>query len=227
MRCGFRLVAALTLFALPISETLAVEPSGCTLPLMDPAAPVDRGWDRHDFVGHSAFRNATIDGVPVIEASPDGASGIYAPVHADVRAFPLVRWRWRVDQLQPSADLRRTQTEDFSGVIFFGFGEPDLLHPQVPTLAYAWTATPVPNGTFIRNPRHPDSLVIIKLEGAESVGQWRDETRNLEADYRAAFGHAPEHPLRFVALLSDDDQTGEPSRAAYAAITLFGCLGKH
>jgi hypothetical protein len=197
--------------------------AGCELPLIDPAKPVDSAWERHDYTGHSRFANTRLDGVPVIAATPDGASGLYARVDADTLAFPIARWRWRSDRLQPSADLRRTETEDFSGVVFFVFGEPSLLHPHVPTLAYAWTATPVAEGGLVRNPRHPDRLVTIKLEGTATVGRWRSERRDLRADYRAAFGRDPEDHLRYVALFSDDDQTHEPSLTYYGAIVLSHC----
>ena len=194
--------------------------------LVDPGVPVDQLWERHDYVGHSQFANTVLDGVPVIKATPDGASGLYTGVDVDVLACPTVRWRWRSDRLQPSADLRATETEDFSGVVFFVFGEPTLLHPHMPTLAYAWTATPVPVDSLIRNPRHPETLVTIKLEGTTTVGVWREETRDLRADYQAAFGHPPKTHLRHIALFSDNDQTQEPSITYYGAITLPDCRMK-
>ncbi len=199
--------------------------SGCGLRLVDPVAAVEAAWSRHDYVGHSRFRNTVVEGVPVIEAVPDGASGLYRQVDVDTVAMasPVVSWRWRVDHLQPSADLRQTETEDFSAVLFFLFGEPTLLHPTVPTLAYAWTATPVATGSLIRNPRHPDSLVTIKLEGTETVGSWRQESRNLRSDYRAAFGRDATEPLRHVALFSDNDQTHEPALAYYGTVTISEC----
>ncbi|MBK8173739.1 MAG: DUF3047 domain-containing protein [Rhodospirillales bacterium] len=220
-------LAASLIVALCACWPAGADPSVCQRTLIDPAEPVEQAWVRHDFTGHSAFHNTRLDGVPVIEATPAGASALYAKVNADLRDFAIVHWRWRLDQLQPSADLRRSESEDFSGVVFFGFGEPSLLAPDVPTLAYAWTATPGEIGTLIRNPRHPDSLVIVKLEGDDAVGTWREETRDLVADYRAAFGHAPKQRLRYVALISDDDQTGEPARTFYAAITLSDCSPTH
>ncbi len=198
----------------------------CGSSLIDPALPVEEVWDRHDYVGHSLFTNTIKDGISVIQATPDGASGLYKSVDLDTMVSPSVHWRWRSDRLQPSADLRKTETEDFSGVVFFVFGEPSLIHPNVPTLAYAWTATPVAIGSIIRNPRHPNTLVTIKLEGPPTVGSWREETRNLRADYQAAFGREPEDHLRYVALFSDDDQTHEASLTYYGAVTLSECESK-
>lgn len=191
--------------------------------LVNPSLPIDQGWERHDYVGHSHFINTALDGIPVIEATPDGASGLYTRVDIDPLSCPTVTWRWRSDRLQPSADLRKTETEDFSGVLFFVFGDPSLLNPHVPTLAYAWTATPVPVGSLIRNPRHPQSLVTIKLEGTSTVGTWREEIRNLRADYRAAFGHDPQTRLHYVALFSDDDQTHEAAVTYYGAVVASDC----
>lgn len=221
-RCAPALAAA-PMVALLLCRPTAEAAEACRLALVDPAAPVDHAWERHDFVGHSIFRNGVQDGIPVIEAVPAGASALFAKVEADIRELPVARWRWRVERLQPSADLRRSESEDFSGVVLFGFGDPSPLHPDVPTLAYAWTATPVAVGTPVRSPRHPDRLVTIKLEGEAAVGTWRDEERDLLADYRAAFGREPAARLGYVALVSDNDQTGEPALTWYGAITLSAC----
>ncbi len=197
----------------------------CRVPLFDPADPVEEAWTRHDFVGRSSFRNVETDRGPAILAQSSGASGLYHEVVSDVAATPVARWRWRVDSLQPSADVRRTATEDFSAVIFFVFGEPSLFRRNVPTLAYAWTATPVPLGTAVPSPRHPSTRVTVKLRGAEAVGGWAEEERDLLADYRAAFGSDPREPLRYVAIFSDDDQTREKASALYGAVELVGCAG--
>lgn len=213
------------LLLLPLLADPAPAAAACRVTLVDPARPIRGLWTQHDFVGGSRFENAVLDGVPVITARSAGASGLYLDVERDVAALPVARWRWRADAVQPGADLRRTEAEDFSAAIFFVFGEPSLFRRSVPTLAYAVTATPGETGTLIPSPRHPKTRVTVKLRGPEAAGRWVEEERDLLADYRRAFGRDPEEPLRYVALFSDDDQTRQPASAAYGAVTLSerGC----
>jgi hypothetical protein len=77
----------------------------------------------------------------------------------------------------------------------------------------------------VPSPRHPSTRVTVKLRGAEAVGGWAEEERDLLADYRAAFGSDPREPLRYVAIFSDDDQTREKASALYGAVELVGCAG--
>ncbi len=213
-----------TLTLLPAALLLALAPAAaaadCGVPLVDPAKPIKGLWTQHDFTGKAEFANGTLDGRPVITARSGGASGLYLEIKRDTMATPVARWSWRVDRVQDKADLRRTETEDFSAAIFFVFGEPSLFRRNVPTLAYAVTATPGAVGEIIPSPRHPKVRKTIKLRGAEAGGQWLTEERDILADYRRAFGRDPEEPLRYVALFSDDDQTGQPVQAAYGAVTL-------
>ncbi|HYC03838.1 MAG TPA: DUF3047 domain-containing protein [Azospirillaceae bacterium] len=206
--------------ALLLSLAPAVAAADCGLPLVDTAKPIQGLWTQHDFSGKAAFANGNLDGRPVITARSGGASGLYLPVERDVAATPVARWSWRVDRVQDKADLRRTETEDFSAAIFFVFGEPSLFRRHVPTLAYAITATPGEAGAIIPSPRHPKTRMTVKLRGPEAGGQWLAEERDILADYRRAFGRDPEERLRYVALFSDDDQTGQPVHAAYGAVTL-------
>ncbi len=97
--------------------------------------------------------------------------------------------------------------------MFFIFGVPSFFNRDVPTFAYAWTATPVADGTVVPSMRYR-SLRYIQLRGRAEVGKWEQERRDLVADYERAFGSAPP-ALRYVAVFNDNDQTGEPTSAEF------------
>jgi hypothetical protein len=98
----------------------------------------------------------------------------------------------------------------------FIFGEPSYFNKDVPTLAYVWTATPVPNGAVLPSQRYR-SLAYIQLRGRVDVGQWQREERNVAADFRATFGRDPGQ-LRYVAVFNDNDQTNEAVSALFGPI---------
>lgn len=102
-------------------------------------------------------------------------------------------------------------------MVMFVFGEPSLLNRDVPTLAYVWTTTPVPNGSVLPSIRF-SALRNVQLRGQDDVGRWQREERNVVEDFRAIFGYAPP-PLEYIAIFNDNDQTSEKTSA------LFGPIG--
>lgn len=200
--------AVLLLAAQPVSSARHV--------LADPALMLETA-ERVDFVGQNAFVKTPSELGPVLHSTPDhSASGLYLPVAIGPELLGPVTWRWRVDRLQPSADIRDLHKEDFGATIFFIFGEPSFFNKDVPTLAYTWTATPVADGTILPSLRY-QSLRYIQLRGRTDVGTWERERRDLVSDYKMIFKHEPP-ALRYVAVFNDNDQTGEPASALFGAI---------
>lgn len=184
--------------------------------LIDPATVLTTGH-RVDFTGTTDFSVVKTDVGPCLAIVPHhSAAGIYQSVNLVARDIGKVHWSWRVDRLQHSADLRSLATEDSGATIFFVFGEPSMFDHDVPTLAYVWSATPVPDGTGFASARY-SHLHYIQLRGRLEVGSWQTETLDVAADYRRVFGREP-GPLKYIAVLADNDQTGEPASALIGAI---------
>lgn len=152
-----------------------------------------------------------------LRSTPHGtASGLYADVSVDGRKLGVVRWTWCVDILHVSADIRDLAREDFGAMVMFVFGEPSFFNRDVPTLAYVWTSTPVDNGTMLPSQRF-QSLRYLQLHGRADTGKWFNETRDIAADFRAAFGSEPGQ-LHHIAVFNDNDQTGEPASALFGSV---------
>jgi len=188
--------------------------------LFDPARMLGSA-ERMDFKGHNTFAVEHTDGGDVLRSTPNfSASGLYQGVDVPGDALRNVSWRWRVDQLQPHADIRKLETEDFGAIVFFIFGEPSLFNRDVPTVAYVWTATPVADGTVLQSKRFA-SLRFVQLRGRADAGDWRSETRDVAADFRAMFGADPPH-LHKIAVFNDNDDTREPASALFGPIECGG-----
>lgn len=184
--------------------------------LLDPARALTSA-KRIDFVGRNDFSvEESAQGAMLRSVPHKSASGLYQPVERDGAELTRVRWRWRVDQLQATADVRNLATEDFGAMIMFVFGKPSFLNRDVPTLGYVWTATPIRNGSIVRSQRH-QSLAYIQLRGSADIGLMRVEERDVAGDYRNVFGKEPGE-LNFIAVFNDNDQTNEPASALFGPI---------
>src|SRR3546814_11877184 len=78
-----------------------------------------------------------------------------------------------------SSDLIRIkEREDFAAAIFLIFGRPSMFNRDVPTLAYVWTSSQLPEDAVVDSPYHPGTVRSIVLRsGGEHLGRRSEERR--------------------------------------------------
>src|SRR3546814_20839957 len=79
-----------------------------------------------------------------------------------------------------SADIRIKEREDFAAAIFLIFGRPSMFNRDVPTLAYVWTSSQLPEDAVVDSPYHPGTVRSIVLRsGGEPLGRGVEERRKI------------------------------------------------
>ncbi|QHE77613.1 DUF3047 domain-containing protein [Hydrogenophaga sp. PBL-H3] len=143
---------------------------------------------------------------------------------------------WKVDALPLAADLAAADAADSPVRIVLGFeGDRSRWTPKMhrlsemsrlltgeelpyATLIYVW-GNQEALGTVVVNPRTDRIRKLVLDSGTSQLGVWRDHVRDVQADFRQAFGEEP-GPLRVVALMTDTDNTRSALTAWYGALTL-------
>ena len=169
----------------------------------------------------------------VLKADADRSmSGLVFATRVDINKTPLLRWRWKITAPIQHADMTKKSGDDFAARIYVMFDYPreklsfstraklklgEAIYGQkIPTAAlnYVWDNRQ-PIGTIQPNPYTDRARMVVVESGSGKAGQWVTETRDLAADFKAAFGEdAPD--VVAVALATDTDNTGEH------AISYFG-----
>ncbi len=187
-------------------------------------------WQHLPIRGQNEYRLAVVDGKISIRAVGHGyASGLVRRVSVDTRQCPWIEWVWRVEVIQPDADIRVKESEDVAASIFLLFGDTDLAidFKKIPTLRYVWTNDKVSEGTVVDNPYFPETVrSIVIRSGSKQVGKWITERRNLAIDFQQAFGYHPKVPIEAIALFTDNDQTKQPVEASYAWARVLCTAGR-
>lgn len=205
-----------------------------------PGEAVPRGWDKWTL---SKLKKATQyrlvsdtgSGRNVVKASADAsASGLVHHVRIDPKTYPLLSWRWKVDELIAKADNTRKNGEDSPVRVVVSFeGDLDKLSlddrifydnirlvtgQDLPyaTLMYIWENR-VPKDTVIPNLHTSRIRMIVAESGRDRLGVWQDVARNLYEDYRKAFGEEP-GSITAIGIMTDTDNTGENIHAYYGDI---------
>lgn len=193
-------------------------------------------------LGVSSAKNATRyalvadDGVTVVRADAvASASALSRAIKINPAEFPLLRWRWKVNQVIKNGDIHSKQGDDYAARVYVMFDLPleklsfadrtklrlaRALHdPDLPsaTLCYVWD-NKAAAGTMVASSYTNLMRMIVVESGASRVNQWLTVERDIAADFKAAFGHdAP--PIRAVAIATDTDNTGETAVAFYGDIS--------
>ena len=173
------------------------------------------------------------DAVVVKATSEASASGLVKEIKIDPQAFPIVRWRWKVENLLKNSDVSRKGGDDYPARLYITFEyDPDkvsfgkklkfklgqAIFGDIPigALNYIWE-TKTPAGTIVQNAYTDFAQMIVVESGPEKVGMWVKEERNIYEDYKKAFGEAPPM-INGVAIMSDTDNTKERTTAYYGDI---------
>jgi hypothetical protein len=162
--------------------------------------------------------------------SDNSASGLVWKKQYDVYAYPLLRWRWRVENVYTKGDATKKSGDDYPArlyVIFpydpgtapagkrFKYGLAKAVYGEYPPdsgLNYVWESRENP-AEFVVSPYTDSVVMFLKERGAAKVGQWVEESANIVEDYRKAFGKDPPHTAS-LAVMNDSDNTGEKSESA-------------
>lgn len=176
-------------------------------------------------------------GVTVIKASSEAsASGLTKEVKIDPREYPIVRWRWKVDNLLKHSDVSRKEGDDYPARLYITFeydsekvslsrklkykaGRAIFGDIPIAALNYIWE-TNTPAGTIVENAFTDFAQMIVVESGPRNVGMWVDEERNIHEDYKKAFGEEPPM-INGVAIMSDTDNTKERATAYYGDIVFM------
>jgi hypothetical protein len=168
--------------------------------------------------------------------SQAAASGLYRPVDLAPTAYPLLSWRWKVENVLANGDERRKDGDDYAARIYVAFqyapdtatlwektryGTYKLLYGEYPPKAvinYIW-ANRLAKDAAIDNAFTDRAKMIAVRSGPEEIGRWIREERNLYEDYRRLFGQEPPR-IAGIALMTDTDNTGGSAVAYYDEITL-------
>jgi hypothetical protein len=146
--------------------------------------------------------------------------GSFNPFHD-----PILRWRWKVDNVYLKADPHTKQGDDYPLRVYVIFeydpakaglaqralyGLAKKIYGEYPPLAslnYVWASQSIAE-PFFDNPYTDRAKMIPLRSGTGHLGQWVEEEVNVLADYRRVFGEDPPD-CASLAIMNDSDNTGE------------------
>ena len=176
------------------------------------------GWEERDFVASTDYRAVTIEGGPAVRAATDGAaSALYRRSEIDLDATPYLSWRWRVDGTYGTGNDETAKSGDDYPARVYVVRRGGLAFWRTRALNYVWSSSR-PVGSRWPNAYAGENVVMLAVDSGDGrAGDWIVHTRDVRADWRAAFGEEIDS-LDGVAIMTDGDDTGSAMRAWFADI---------
>jgi hypothetical protein len=161
----------------------------------------------------------------IIKASSLGSrSALFREVGEKQKNFRILSWRWKISNVVRSAIETRKDRFDAAARVIVIFGREkgfkiiEGAEPSGLRIEYIW-ASHLPKGYRFDHPGEKDCKVLVLESGEGKTGQWVYEKRNLDEDYRAAFGTESPGVLA-IGIQTDTDHSNEMVTAYYSDPTL-------
>jgi len=174
-------------------------------------------WIEKSFKGKTHYQVAREDDQWCIKAtSRSSASALYYKIKYDLKDYPVLQWRWKVDHVLAKGSALHKEGDDYAARVYVVF--PSWLFWKTKALNYIW-ANKLPIGQAVPNPFTANAMMIAVQSGPGLTGKWVEETRNILDDYRRHFGTDPPS-AGAIAIMTDTDNTGEEAAAWYGPIRI-------
>ena len=149
---------------------------------------------------------------PCIRMKSVGASfALERGVDVNPHATPYLAWTWKVTELPPAGDFRKTATDDQAAQVLVAFADRKVL-------TYIWDSN-APKGTTQSASSIPlvHIYAVVAESGAAQKNRWVQETRDVAADYERAFGKPAPH-VKGLRLQINSQHTGSVAESYFGEI---------
>lgn len=186
---------------------------------------------------HTRYTAATDGQHSCLKAeSRDSASVIVYREPFNPYTYRHARWRWKVDNLLPRADLTTKAGDDAPIRVYVAFAyDPEhagvleraqyeavrLLYGEYPphsSLNYCWSSQ-VYSRDIVTSAYTARARMILLEQGPAKVGAWAEEEVDIIADYHRAFGTDPPETVT-IGIMSDTDNTHGSATAYVTDLTV-------
>lgn len=179
-------------------------------------------WEPHSFAGETRYELTSHAGRPAVHAtcSDASASGLFYQGTIDLTETPIVEWTWWVEDTYEGIDETVRAGDDYPARIY-AVDEHRIAIWRTRAMNYVW-ASEQSVGTDWPNAYQSQAHMVAMRSGPGNgdSGRWVTERRNLRDDFKR-FHERELDEVNAFAIMTDCDDTGQPSEAWYGEIRLL------
>jgi Protein of unknown function (DUF3047) len=121
----------------------------------------------------------------------------------DLDETPVLEWSWKVITLPSGGNACQKSTDDEAAQVYVAWlRAPESVRSRI--IGYVWDSTAAV-GTTCKSQKTPTVTYVVVRSGADELGKWITERRNVVEDFRRIYGEAPDKPNALTLLIDSDD----------------------
>jgi len=125
--------------------------------------------------------------------------------------WPILEWDWKVTQTPTKGDVRVKALDDQAGSMCV-IVNPGLM--GFDSMCYLWENGGPKDTPITSTKRDASRYLILRTVEKDGVGKWYHERRDMLADYKRVFGHAPNDEA-VIGMQIDSDSTASKGEVFY------------
>jgi len=174
-------------------------------------------WECEKFKGETQYSIVKTDNGHVLKAeSKASASALIYKYKYDLKEYPILTWRWKVENIIKKGDEMKKDADDYAARVCVIF--PHWFPSLTKKITYLW-GNKLPKGEHTPSPYYSRSIMVAVESGNEDMGKWVVVQRNVYEDFKMYFGKEPP-TIGGIAIMTDTDNTGESAIAYYDDIKI-------
>jgi hypothetical protein len=133
----------------------------------------------------------------------------------NLKETPVLEWSWKMVALPKGGNSCEKATDDQAGQVFVMWPRfPEQVRSRI--IGYVWDTTR-PVGTTCKSEKTGMVTYIVVRSGADDIGKWFTERRNVREDFRKIYGEDADNP-GVVSVSIDSNDTSSYAEAFIGAI---------
>jgi len=174
-------------------------------------------WDEKSFKGNTSYQVIDLDGIKVLQAvSQENASGLYKIHKINLKKYPYLNWRWRIENRIDSGDETTKSGDDYAARVYLII-DGGWWFWKTRAVSYVWANAAV-KGSIWDNAFAGKSVKMFAIRSAgDTTKKWHMEKRNVYEDLKRVFGEEIS-TIDAVAIMTDTDNSKSKVRAYYTDI---------
>ena len=181
-----------------------------------PDANLDE-WKARSFNGFTDYELVPAGNTMVLRGSSDDtASVFYKETKISVKDTPWLDWTWRVENTLGPIKEKTRGGDDFAARMYVVISTGFMPWENI-AINYVWSSTAPINTTWF-SPFTENSMMVALQSGDEEVGVWKNERRNIVADFKEFFDMDVEE-IDGIAVMVDSDNSDQKATAYFGNIS--------
>ncbi|MBU4318895.1 MAG: DUF3047 domain-containing protein [Proteobacteria bacterium] len=171
------------------------------------------GWKEKVFFGKTDYQITRLENESVMEAqSENSASGLFKNVRIDLKKYPYLNWRWRIENRTGIGNEKIKSGDDYAARVYVVM-DGGIFVWRTRALNYVW-AYGAEVETWENAFAGKNAMMMALRTRQDATSTWYVEKRNVYLDLKKVFGKEFQF-IDAVAIMTDTDNSHGKMTAYY------------